>query len=101
MGASDGDLVAQDILTYLLAHTRAEDTVEGIVEWWLLEERIKHRTKEVQRVLDELVALRLVSVRKSKDARVRYRINTRKLKEIRDLLRPDGKGTGDRLGVPS
>lgn len=87
MTEPDRNSVAQDILTYLLANTRAEDTVEGIVEWWLLEEKIKNRTREVQEVLDELVAQSLICERKSEDARVRYRINEHKLDEIRELLK--------------
>ena len=79
--------MALDILTYLLAHSEAEDTIEGIVDWWLLEERIKHRMNEVQAVLDELVALTLITTRKSKDSRIRYRINNRKMDEIRELIK--------------
>jgi hypothetical protein len=79
-------LIAQDILSYLLTHTAAEDTVEGIVEWWLLEEKIKRRTKEVQRVLDEMVNERLIVARESKDLKVHYRINKRSMNKIRELL---------------
>jgi hypothetical protein len=86
MSLSARNPVAQDILTYLLAHSEAEDTIEGIVDWWLLEEKIKHRKKEVQAVLDELVAQALITTRKSEDSRIRYRINGRKMNEIRGLL---------------
>lgn len=79
-------LIAQDILSYLLTHTAAEDTVEGIVEWWLLEEKIKRRTKEVQRVLEEMVNERLIVARESKDLKVHYRINKRNMNKIRELL---------------
>lgn len=79
--------MALDILTYLLAHSEAEDTIEGIVDWWLLEEKIKHRMNEVQAVLDELVAQTLITTRKSKDSRIRYRINDGKVNEIRELLK--------------
>ena len=82
-------LIAQDILSYLLTHTAAEDTVEGIVEWWLLEEKIKRRTKEVQRVLDEMVNKRLIVARESKDLKVHYRINKRNMNKIRELLGSD------------
>ena len=78
--------IFQDILSYLLAHTAAEDTVEGIVEWWLLEERIKRRIKEVQSVLDELVSQSLILAHESKDSKIRYRINKRKVKRIRAIL---------------
>jgi hypothetical protein len=79
-------LIAQDILSYLLTHTAAEDTVEGIAEWWLLEEKIKRRTKEVQTALDELVAERLIVARESKDSKIHYRINKRKMNRIRAIL---------------
>ena len=82
-------LIAQDILSYLLTHTAAEDTVEGIVEWWLLEEKIKRRTKEVQRVLDEMVNKRLIVARESKDLKIHYRINKRNMNKIRELLGSD------------
>ncbi|MEK6336877.1 MAG: hypothetical protein AABM67_18285 [Acidobacteriota bacterium] len=78
--------IVQDILSYLLTHTAAEDTVEGIVEWWLLEERIKRRIKEVQSVLDELVSQSLVLAHESKDSKIRYRINKRKVKRIRAIV---------------
>jgi hypothetical protein len=86
MRPTEETLIAQDILSYLLTHTAAEDTVEGIVEWWLLEEKIKRRTKEVQRVLDEMVNERLIVARESKDLKVHYRINKRNMNKIRELL---------------
>jgi len=81
--------IVQDILSYLLAHTAAEDTVEGIVEWWLLEERIKRRIKEVQSVLDELVSQSLILAHESKDSKIRYRINKTKMNRIRAILRSE------------
>jgi len=78
--------IVQDILSYLLTHTAAEDTVEGIVEWWLLEEKIKRRIKEVQSVLDELVSQSLVVAHESRDSKIHYRINKRKVKRIRAIV---------------
>jgi hypothetical protein len=86
MRPTEESLIAQDILSYLLTHTAAEDTVEGIVDWWLLEEKIKRRTKEVQRVLDELVVESLIVARESKDSKIHYRINKRKMNRIRAIL---------------
>jgi hypothetical protein len=86
MRLTEESLIAQDILSYLLSHTAAEDTIEGIVEWWLLEEKIKHRTKEVQRVLDEMVVEKLIVVREAKDSRIHYRINRKNLSRIRAIL---------------
>lgn len=86
MCASDEASIERDILSYLLAHRMAEDTIEGIVDWWLLEERIRRRTIEVQKVLDKLVEENLVLVRRAKDSKVRYGINDQKINEIRDIL---------------
>lgn len=78
--------IARDILGYLSAHTAAQDTLEGILEWWLLEQRIERETRRVQKVLDELVARKLISARTARDKRTHYRINRRKVKEIRTVL---------------
>jgi hypothetical protein len=86
MATTEDSLTAHDLLSYLLDHTMAEDTIEGIVDWWLLEEKIKRRTKEVQKIIDELVAEELIVARESKDSKIRYRINIRKMKEIRTLV---------------
>ena len=86
MSSSARNPVAQVILSYLLAHSEAEDTIEGIIDWWLLEEPVKHRKKEVQAALDELVSQSLITTRTSEDSRIRYRINNRKMKEVRELI---------------
>jgi hypothetical protein len=78
---------AHEVLAYLAEHQDAQDTLEGIVEWWLLEQKIKYRTAEVKEALDELVAQSLVLERKEKGTRVRYRLNRRKVAEISSLLK--------------
>jgi hypothetical protein len=82
-------LLAQDILSYLLTHTAAEDTVEGIAEWWLLEEKIKRRTKEVKSALDELVGESLIVARETRDSKIHYRLNKRKMNRIREILKSE------------
>jgi hypothetical protein len=78
--------ITYDILAYLAEHPKAQDTVEGIVEWWLLEERIKNRTITVQEALAELVAKGFVLKREGVDTRTFYRINRRKYRQIQSLL---------------
>jgi hypothetical protein len=78
--------IAQEILAYLAEHPLAQDTLEGIMHWWLLEQQIKHSTLEVQAALGELAAQGWVVERKGKDGGVHYRINRRKVREIRTLL---------------
>jgi hypothetical protein len=87
MCVSDKAEIQSGLLAYLVGNPRARDTLEGIVEWWLLEQKIKHNTAEVSDVLDDLVAKKLVLKYKSRDTRVRYGINPRKEKDIRALLK--------------
>jgi Fe2+ or Zn2+ uptake regulation protein len=52
--------LSDEILRYLRAHPQAADTVDGIVEWWLPQQRYDETVDQVQLVLDELVARGLV-----------------------------------------
>jgi len=79
--------IEYEILAYLTEHPDAQDTLEGIVEWWFLEQQIKYRTAQVKKALTELVAKGLVLERKGRDTRVHYQINRRKSGEIAALLK--------------
>ena len=52
--------IARRIMNYLQVHPNAQDSLEGIVEWWLLEQRIMETALEVSRALQELVEKGLV-----------------------------------------
>ncbi len=66
--------IRRAILAYLARHPQAQDTIEGIVEWWLLEQRIVDTTREVEKVLDELAAENLVTRRQERDGKVYYHL---------------------------
>lgn len=53
-GQPDRDDVSREILLYLTEHPDAEDTVEGIARWWLLERELQIHVKLVEDVLREL-----------------------------------------------
>jgi len=91
---SQGNLspIACDILAYLAEYPQAQDTVEGIMQWWLLRQEIKRMTTMVEVGLAELVAQKMVLERRGKDGRVHYRINPRKAQAIRALLNRQEKG---------
>lgn len=78
--------VALQILAYLTKHSRAQDTVEGITEWWLLEQRVVSAMHAVERALAELVRHKLMVVRLDEDGRRHYRMNHEKVDEIHRLL---------------
>jgi len=61
------------ILAYLLENRAASDTLEGIVEWWLLNQRIKFETRTVSQAVSKLVADGLIVEQKGPDSRIVYR----------------------------
>ena len=67
------DPLAGQILRYLARHPRAEDTVEGIARWWVLEQRIIEEVTKVESALASLVAEDLV-IRSQEDPEPRYRL---------------------------
>ncbi len=67
--------VCQYILAYLLENPGAGDTLDGIVEWWLLDQRIRFETRTVSEAIAKLVAEGLVVEQKGPDSRMIYRAN--------------------------
>jgi len=82
---SEGD-IARDVLAYLSEHPLAQDTLEGVVEWWLLQQQVLRGTTTVEAVLTKLVSEGLLLERKDQDQRSHYRLNQSQLEAIRELL---------------
>lgn len=78
--------IARRILEYLADNPEANDTFEGITEWWLLEREIRARKAEVERSLSELVSAGLVVASQSAGANTRFRLNPERTDEVRSLL---------------
>lgn len=75
MGKQDEPSLAQlsnEILNYLWAHPQASDTVEGILKWWLPQQRHEESLNRVQGELDKLVARGLVKRIKLVDGTIVY-----------------------------
>jgi hypothetical protein len=66
------------ILTYLARNPTAEDTVDGILEWWLMNEEIRFRMQEVEAALVELTDRGIITQTIGEDSRARYRISPKK-----------------------
>ena len=90
--SSQGRRVSDEILAYLIEHPEAQDTLEGITEWWLLEQRIRGAVAEVDEAIHELVANELVVSRQCADRRIYYGLNRAKEREIRRHLRETQSG---------
>lgn len=83
------------ILSYLLRNPKAQDTVEGITGWWLLEEEVIRRLTTVAQVVQELVAANLVVKKTYRDGQEHYRINAKKLLSIqREVIRLEKSCSG-------
>ena len=79
--------IARQILSHLVEHPDRQDTIEGIVLWWLLECRIKHEELLVKEIIHELVEQNFVQEKKIGDSQLLYRINRQKQEEIEKLLK--------------
>lgn len=84
---NDESKIGNEILAYLVDHPKAQDTLEGIVEWWLLERAIEFQTARVKEALSELVARGLIIEHRGLDSQTHYRINQAKYKEIQELFK--------------
>jgi hypothetical protein len=84
---SPGGTIGDQILAYLVEHPQAQDTLAGITEWWLLEQRIRRAVSDVDAALQDLVAKDLILTRQCADGRTYYGLNRAKEREIRRHLR--------------
>lgn len=87
--------VACEILAYLRDHPHAEDTLDGIVQWWILERQIKYHKVLVQKAIDDLTKSNLVIEQKKKNIGCCYRINRSKSREITTVLKKQNNRMND------
>ncbi|MGI8917690.1 MAG: hypothetical protein ACR2H6_03735 [Pyrinomonadaceae bacterium] len=72
---------AQAILDYLRRNPEAQDTLEGIVQWWLPAQHFTPRVATIKEALQKLIDAEFISEHRGKDAQVSYRITTLGLQE--------------------
>lgn len=82
----DESQVAHEILAYLSKNPDAQDTIDGIVEWWLLAQHIERHVAKVRSALADLVERGLILERRSTDSRVYYCLNRQRATEIAEIL---------------
>lgn len=83
--------IAYDILSYLNKHKEAQDTLEGIAHWWLLEQTIEQHLLNVKKALAMLVEQKLVLIYEGESTGTRYGINPQKSEEISKALEDKSK----------
>jgi hypothetical protein len=69
--------LARQILRYLREHPESQDTIEGIMVWWVSERAIKQWLPEVRSSLAALVAQGFVTKHIEAGGRIFYRLNPR------------------------
>jgi len=79
------DPLADEILHYLCENPEAQDTIDGIADWWLTERRVRQGIAEVELALRQLVDRGLVEVAIREDGRRHYCL---KLEKKQDAHRP-------------
>lgn len=67
--------VDDEVFEYLVQHPDAQDTLEGICDWWLLERRVRRSVAEVEAALGKLVVRGFVAARRGNDGNTHYRLN--------------------------
>jgi hypothetical protein len=83
---NDESKIGNEILAYLIENPKAQDTLEGIVRWWLLERQIKFQSAKVKEALSDLVARKLILEMRGSDSNIHYRINQSRFEEIKKLV---------------
>ena len=78
--------VRYHILAYLCDNPNAGDTFDGIVEWWLLHQRIKFETRNISEAVRKLVAEGFILENEGSDSRVTYRVNQNRAKDIETIV---------------
>ena len=79
--------IGDEILAYLIENPKGQDTLEGIVEWWLLERQIRFQTTRVKEALSDLVARGLILEKKGSNSKFHYRANQSKYEEILEFFK--------------
>jgi hypothetical protein len=83
----DKSQLARDILTYLLEHPDAQDTLEGIVQGWLPGRGKKYKQLMVQEVVKDLVLEGTLLESKVPGSPAVYRFNLGRRDRMKELLK--------------
>jgi hypothetical protein len=78
--------ISEEILEYLSKHPEASDTLEGIKEWWLMNQRISYEMKRVKSAISKLIddgwVIEVMSEVHEKGQKTRYHLNPAKREEL-------------------
>jgi hypothetical protein len=66
---------APEILDYLARHPDAQDTIDGILHWWVLESCIRKWSPTIAETVAELVACGFLQEKPTMDGHIFYRVS--------------------------
>jgi len=84
---------APEILDYLASHPEAQDTLDGILHWWLLETSIRKWAPRIAETVAQLVEQGFLEQSRSADGNVFYHVSPNYLATLQ--LRPPGNSIPD------
>jgi hypothetical protein len=66
---------APEILDYLARHPEAQDTLDGILHWWVLDAHIRKWVPEIAKTMAQLVEQGFLEETRSPDGKIFYHIS--------------------------
>jgi hypothetical protein len=81
---------APEILDYLARHPDAQDTIDGIMHWWVLEACIRSWAPKITETVGRLVEQGFLEEKSSMDGHVYYRVSPQYLAALQ-------KGSSERM----
>jgi hypothetical protein len=93
---SEQSQIASAILRYLDANPHAEDTIEGIVQWWVRKDWVQQKVEEVERAIGLLKSRGFILEEPSAGiGGSLYRLNPECRETVRKLLSKTEQGEVD------
>ena len=78
--------VAHKILAYLLKNPDAKDTLEGIANWWLLQQDIQRNVVLVKKAVERLITKGFILAGHGNDLQTYYYLNPVQIPAISALI---------------
>jgi hypothetical protein len=84
---------APEILDYLARHPDAQDTIDGILQWWILNSSLRLWAPKISEVVAQLVDEGCLEERRAGDGQLFYRLAARHRPAIADGRGADGNAS--------
>jgi hypothetical protein len=79
---------APEILDYLARQPDAQDTIEGILHWWVLDSCIRDWAPKIAKTVAQLVERGFLEEKRSPDGKIFYHVSPRYLSTLQQRRPP-------------